>query len=65
MPIVTRKSYNKSIIAIPRVGHDGEIFRYRSRTDYLPVLPSQSCNNIYIVFDFFVVSIESKDDSGR
>ena len=27
VPIVTRKSYNKSIIAIPQIGQYGEIFR--------------------------------------
>ena len=56
-PIVTRKSYNKYIIAIPRVGQYGEIFRSLPRyhpslqsgrygqflTEYIPVLPSQSC----------------------
>ena len=62
MPIVTRKSFNKTIITLPRVGQYREIFRslprYRpslrlgwygqSRMEYLPVLPSQSCNTIYI-----------------
>ena len=54
--IVTQKSYNKSIIAIPWVGQSGEIYRigprYRpslqsgrygpSHTEYFLVLPSQS-----------------------
>ena len=59
-----RKSYNKYIIAFLRVGQYGEIFSSRvlycpslrsgqychPRTEYFPILPSQSCNNIYISF---------------
>ena len=65
--MVTRKSYIKSIIAIPRVGHYGEIFRDRPRYSSLssvgpiqstsnrlfPVLPSQSCNNIYVAVPWY------------
>ena len=60
------KSYNKSIIALPLVGQYGEIFSslvlycpslrsglyYHLRAEYFPILPTRSCNNIYLVFDF-------------
>ena len=39
VPIVTRKSYNKSSIAIPRVGQYREIFRSRLSTS-VSSLPS-------------------------
>ena len=60
----TVQSYNKSIIALPRVGQYGKIFSslvlycpsLRSgqychhRAEYFPILPSQSCNNIYTLY---------------
>ena len=56
------KSYNKSITALLWVGQYGGIFSSRllycpslrssqycqPRTEYSPVLPSQSCSNIYV-----------------
>ena len=56
------KSYNKSITALLWVGQYGGIFSSRllycpslrsgqycqPRTEYFPILPSQSCSNIYI-----------------
>ena len=65
---MTRKSYNKSIIAIPPGGQYGKIFRSRtpyhpslrsgrygrSQMEYFPVLPSQSCNNIYLYLEGFL-----------
>ena len=62
----TVQSYNKSIIALPRVGQYGKIFSslvlycpsLRSgqychhRAEYFPILPSQSCNNIYLLLEF-------------
>ena len=59
----TVQSYNKSIIALPRVGQYGKIFSslvlycpsLRSgqychhQAEYFPILPSQSCNNIYVL----------------
>ena len=62
------KSYNKYIIAVPWVGQYGEIFSSRvmycpslrsgqyfhPRTEYFPILPAQSCNNICILLSQFV-----------
>ena len=60
-PMTKYKSYNKSITAFLRFGQYGEIFSSRlqycpslrsgqycqPQTEYFPILPSQSCSNIY------------------
>ena len=73
------KSYNKSITAFLMFRQYGEIFSSRllycpslrsgqycqPQTEYFPILPSQSCSNIYLLCGFNQYTLlQNRDNSG-